>query len=365
VAAASYSDAKNEIDSLRLELSAITQKEAQSSSSAIQARLDVEKLQSELRSHKARIVELESAGDPQFDDFRTQVSDIFQRHVLSAHYQAHVTTGGSASVRAPSVLLPTTALPETSEIATLRSRLASSEVSQVSLASQLAESDAFVQCVRQSVLQLEKQVAKLKLKLKAAIANESAATARAHGSECREKDAVAIAKKLSIEISALHAKYEHKRAVNDTLPPQPVDSERRVAALEFGMQALMDESSRALESALAIAMREGSARAVLADEVQLLRRVSEQPASFVDVEPSVLTVLSSSVPALLRRRILFSRQILCKAAVCRTQLFGFQNELSSLASAWRCNVAALQRETASALLAAVAAAQNCKGSRTR
>ena len=176
---------------------------------------------------------------------------------------------------------------------------------------------------------------------------------------------MAIAKLLSTEIAALHAEYQHKRDVRDARCTHSIDSEQRVAALELGMQALMDESSRALESALAIAMREGSARAVLADEVQLLRRVSEQPASCAVVEPCLLSILSSSVPALLRRRVLFSRQIMCKAAVCRTQLFSFQNELSSLATAWRCNVAAMQRETAAALLAAVAAAQNSRGSGVR
>jgi hypothetical protein len=206
------------------------------------------------------------------------------------------------------------------------------------------------------VLQLEKQVSKLKLKLKAAVAGESAAVARARDCELREKNATATAQAISTELAALRAKQEPKLLCLDSCALQSAESERRVAALESGMQALMSEGSRALESALAIAMREGSARAVLADEVQLLRQVCQQPDSRDGVEPSLLAVVSSSVPALLRRRVLFSRQILCKAAVCRTQLSGFQHELSSLASAWRCNLATMQRETASAVLAAVAAA---------
>jgi hypothetical protein len=220
--------------------------------------------------------------------------------------------------------------------------------------SQLAESEAFVQCVRQSVFQLEKQVAKLKQKLKASVANEASATARAHDSECRERDAAALVQSLSGELAALRA--SNQLATHHASLSHSSESERRVAALECGMQALMHESSTALDSALAIAMREGSARAVMADELQLLRRVSQHAASAVDFEASTLSVVGSSVPALLRHRILFSRQILCKASLCRTQLFGFQQELASLASTWRYTVAAMQRETASAVLAAVAAA---------
>jgi hypothetical protein len=355
-AAASHSDTHNELELIRLELSAMTQKEAHSSSVANQARLDADMLQSKLKLVQARVVELESNRDPHFDVVRMQVSDIFNRHVLIAKSPAShnplAINSSDAATSAPA----STAAADASELASLRSRLASSELAQVSLASQLAESDAFVQCVRQSVLQLEKQVAKLKSKLKSAVAGESAAVARAHDCELREKDAQALAQAMSIELTALRSKQERKLVSQDTCTLQSAESERRVAALESGMQALMNEGSRALESALAIAMREGSARAVLADEVQLLRQVSQQPEPCAVVEPSLLAVLSTSVPALLRRRILFSRQIMCKAAVCRTQLSGFQHELTSLASAWRCSVATMQRESSSAVLAAVAAA---------
>ena len=206
----------------------------------------------------------------------------------------------------------------------------------------------------------------LKQKLKEAVAGEAAAVARVSDCERREKDAVAMAQSLSDEIASLQAKHDdERRALDARSSTSSGESERRVAALESGMQTLMDEGSRALETALAIAMREGSARAALADEVVVLRQVSQQAASCVLVEPTSFSGLSSSVPALLRRRVLFSRQIMCKAALCRTQLYGCQRELSSLASSWRCSLAAMQRETATAVLAAVAACQSSRSGATR
>ena len=365
-AAASHSNEQKELARVRQELLEMTQKEAHSSRLAIQAQQDAEMLQFEFSSLmereaacKARIVELESVRDPQFDSFRMQVSDIFQRHVIGAYspearHQSDAKTIDCAYSRHPS-----TAVAEVSELSVLRSRLASSEVSHATLTSQLAESDAFVHCVKQSVLQLEKEVAKLKQKLKISVNSESAAVARARECEGREKDAVARAQAMANKLATLQAEHERELDAHHARAHRSVESECRVAALESGMQALMDEGKRALDCALAVAMREGSARAILADEVQLLRRVSQQSASpCISIDSSSLSVLSSSVPALLRRRILFARHMLCKAAACRTQLFSCQHELSSLASTWRLNVAAMQRETASAVLAAVAAAQS-------
>ena len=131
---------------------------------------------------------------------------------------------------------------------------------------------------------------------------------------------MASAQAMANELAALQVEHEQQLAAHHARAHRSVESECRVAALESGMQALMDEGSRALDCALAVAMREGSARAVLADEVQLLRRVSQQsalPCVAVELPSPSDQPLPSSLPALLRGRLLFARHVLCKAAACR------------------------------------------------